>query len=292
MSRFDSILLGDNPFFGVDHLSQERARKKASTSQNLHNALQIIDYSYKLGVRGMVVSTHPTLKDLIYLIKTESDLIDKIEFYPILPYAQGYVLKINEMGLLNTIMDTLSPAGIVNKMKIITSGSLGMIKKDLFKLFQTFIDIELLQLTNVRINTVFLHDVVTDLALALNMKQVFQVFQEHLSNRNINAGLVTKNFPLLVSKLNEWDLDYKYIMTSFNKAGFQMNPSKQECENALNIYKGNVIAMSILAGGFVSLQDAYEYILVQPKIRNLVIGLSSIQHAKDTFGIFLNKTNP
>lgn len=287
MSRFDSILLGDNPFFGVDHLSQERARKKVLASQNFHNALQIIDYSYKMGVKGMVVSTHPTLKDLIHLIKTESDLIDKIEFYTILPYAQGYVLKINEMGLLNTIMDTLSPAGMVNKMKIITSGGLGMIKKDLFKLFRTFIDIELLQLANVKINTVFLHDVVTDLALALNMKQIFQIFQEHLNNRNMNSGLVTKNFPLLVSKLKEWDLDYKYIMTSFNKAGFQMNPSKEECESALNIYKGNVIAMSIFAGGYLPLQDAYEYILAQPKIRNLVVGLSSIQHAKETFSVFL-----
>lgn len=243
-----------------------------------------------MGVKGMVVSTHPTLKDLIHVMKTKSDLIEKIEFYPILPYAQGYVLKINEMGLLNTIMDTLSPAGMINKMKIITSGGIGMIKKDLFKLFRIFIDIELLQLNNVKINTVFLHDVVTDLALSLNMKQIFQIFQEHLNDHNIKAGLVTKNFPLLVSKLNEWDIDYKYIMTSFNKAGFQMNPSKEECENALKTYKGNVVAMSILAGGYVSLNDAYEYTLTQPKIRNLVIGLSSVQHAKDTFGLFCNNT--
>ena len=288
MNRFDSILLGDNPFFGVDHLSQERARKKASTSQNFQNALEVIKYSYKLGVKGMVVSTHPTLKDLIHKIKTESDLIDKMEFYPILPYVQGYVLKINEMGILNTLMDTLSPAGMINKMKIITNGGFGIMKKDLFKLFRTFIDIELLQLKDTKIKVIFLHDVITDLALALNMKQIFQTFQEHLhDNHKVNAGLVTKNFPLLVSKLNEWNLDYKYIMTSFNKAGFQMNPSKEECENALNIYKGNVIAMSILAGGFITLQDANEYILTQSRIRNLVVGLSSVKHAEETFRVFL-----
>jgi len=288
LNRFDSILLGDNPFFGVDHLSQERARKKASTSQNFQNALEVIKYSYKLGVKGMVVSTHPTLKDLIHKIKTESDLIDKMEFYPILPYVQGYVLKINEMGILNTLMDTLSPAGMINKMKIITNGGFGIMKKDLFKLFRTFIDIELLQLKDTKIKVIFLHDVITDLALALNMKQIFQTFQEHLhDNHKVNAGLVTKNFPLLVSKLNEWNLDYKYIMTSFNKAGFQMNPSKEECENALNIYKGNVIAMSILAGGFITLQDANEYILTQSRIRNLVVGLSSVKHAEETFRVFL-----
>jgi len=288
LTRFDSVLLGDNPFFGVDHLSQERARTKAPVSQNFQNALEVIKYSHNLGVKGMVVSTHPTLKDLIHIIKTESDLIDKFEFYPIIPYVQGYVLKINEMGMLNTLMDILSPAGMINKMKIITSGGLGIIKKDLFKLFRTFIDIELLQLNDTKVKTVFLHDVITDLALALNMKQIFQTFHEYLQDyHKVNAGLVTKNFPLLVSKLDEWKLDYKYIMTSFNKIGFQMNPSRQECEKALNIYKGNVIAMSILAGGFISLQDAYEYISTQSRIRNLVVGLSSVQHAKDTFGILL-----
>ena len=289
MTRFDSILLGDNPFFGVDHLSQERARQKATISQNFDNALGVINYCVELGVKGIVVSTHPTLKDLISHIRTKSDLIEKIEFNPILPYAQGYVSKINEKGLINTLMETLNPAGFKNKMKIIAKGGLGVIKRDLFDLFRVFIDIELLQLANTKIKTVFLHDVVTDLALSLNLKNIFETFQEHLhDNYKVNAGLVTKNFPKLTDRLNEWDLNFSNIMTSFNKIGFQMNPSRRECEVSLDKFKGDVIAMSVLAGGYIEPSDAYEYILSQPKIKKIVIGVSSIEHAKKTFGLFLN----
>lgn len=289
MSRFDSVLIGDNPFFGVDHLSQERARTK-STTKDFDNAVQVIKYSHDLGVCGIVVSTHPELRNLIENIKTKSDLIDKFEFYPILPYVQGYVTRINEKGVMNTLTEILDPAGIGNKMKLITRSGLGILKKDLFELFKVFIDIELLQLKNTKMNTVFLHDVVTDLALSLNMKNIFETFQQHLHhNYDVKAGLVTKNFPLLVTKLNEWDIQIPYIMTSFNKIGFQMNPSRQECEKYLEAYNGNVIAMSILAGGYLKPKEAYDYILSFPQIKKTVVGVSTIEHAKETFELFLKK---
>jgi hypothetical protein len=291
LTRFDSVLLGDNPFFGVDHVSQERARSKASKSQNIDNIAEVIKYSFNLGIKGMVVSTHPALKALIDKLRSErSEILEKFEFYPILPYAQGYVAKINEKGMINTIIETLSSGSFKNKMKIVTKGGIGVIRKDIFELFKVFIDIELLQLKNTKINTVFLHDVITDLALSLNMKKIFEVFQEYLhENYKVNAGLVTKNFPRLINKLNEWGLEYSTVMTSFNKIGFQMNPSREECEKALDRFEGQVVAMSILAGGYLELNDAYQYILTQQKIKKIVVGVSSIEHARKTFGLLLNK---
>ena len=73
------------------------------------------------------------------------------------------------------------------------------------------------------------------------------------------------------------------IMTSFNKAGFLMNPSRVECENSLQNYDGNVIAMNILAGEYLELNEACNYILSIPRIRNVVVGASSTEHAKKTF---------
>jgi hypothetical protein len=45
----------------------------------------------------------------------------------------------------------------------------------------------------------------------------------------------------------------------------------------------------VLAGGFLEPNEAYSYILSQPKIRSVVIGVSSVLHAKKTFEVFLNK---
>jgi hypothetical protein len=293
-AKIESVLLGDNPFCGVDHLSQERAREKASQSQNFDNMLEVMNYSINAGAKGMVVSTHSKLKDFVdYSISKKSDLIKRIEFFPILPYVQGYVLKINEKGLLRTLMDILSPpVGFQKKLKIMTKGGLGAIRRDFFELFKVLIDTELMRIQSLNIKTVFLHDVLTDLALSLNLRNAFKVFQEHLHDEyDIEAGLVTKNFPKLVYKLDEWNLNFATIMTSFNKVGFQMNPSRESCEECLLNYRGDIIAMSILAGGYLRLNEAYEYILSQPKIKNVVIGISSVAHAQNTLQLLLNKEN-
>jgi len=179
-----SILLGDNPFFGVSHLSQEISRQKAAKSQNFNNILDVMNSSFNLGINKMVVSTHPQLNNLIQHIKNNSQLIDKFEFYPILPYAQGYVSKVNEMGMINALKDILKSASFQNKISIIAKGGLGALRKDFFKLFKVLIDIELLKLQDSKINTVFLHDVLTDLALSLGMKKVFQTFQEHIHEKH------------------------------------------------------------------------------------------------------------
>jgi len=287
-----SILLGDNPFFGVSHLSQEIARQKAAKSQNFDNILEVMNFSFNMGINKMVVSTHPQLKDLIMHIKNNSELINKFEFYPIIPYVQGYISKVNDMGMINALKDILNSANFQNKISILTKGGLGVLRKDFFKLFKVLIDIELLKLQNSKINTVFLHDVLTDLALSLDMKKVFQTFQEQIHEKyKVKSGLVTKNFPLLVSKLKEWDLEFPHIMTSFNPIGFQMSPNREQCESALSEYNGEVIAMSVLAGGFLPLQEAYHYLSTLQKVKTLVVGVSSSDHAKTTFELFLDK-NP
>lgn len=289
LTRFDSIVLGDNPFFGIDHLSNERSRKRSKQYQNFDLAVEIIKSSYELGIRDMMVGTRPRLNELIKSLKKNSNLHKKFKFHAVLPYTQDYVLKLSEKGMTNTIKDILIKGGLRNDLKILGSGSVGFLKKDFFKLFKVFIDIQMFQLNNLDVKTVYLHPVLTDLALALNMRKVFEVFREHLhDSHKVKAGLCTKNFPILVSRLDDWDLEYSYIMTSFNKAGFLMNPSIEECEKTLSKYDGRVMAMNVFAGGYLGLDQASEYIMSQSKIRDIVVGISSVEHAKQTFTQFVN----
>jgi hypothetical protein len=289
LARIDSILLGDNPFFGVDHLSQERAREKASKSQAFSNIIDVIDYCFSAGANGMVVSTNPKLRELLLNIKAKQGLVQKLVFNPILPYAQGYVVKVNEKGLVNTLMEILSQASLQDKFKILAKSGIGAMTRDFYRVFKAFIDLELLPLQETRMGTVFLHDVITDLALALDLRRVFETFQEYIHDAyGKKAGFVTKNFPLLVNALNEWNLRDVDIMTSFNSVGFQMNPSKHECEHSLLKCNEKVIAMSILAGGYIEPLAAKQYISSLPSISTVVIGISSIEHAKETLKLFLD----
>ena len=280
-------MLGDNPFFGVDHLSYERGRERAANNNNFDSAVEVIKCAHERGMKEMVVGTRPRLHELIDNIKQNSNLLEKISFNPILPYAQDYVLKLSQKGLIGTIKEVLGGAGLQNELKIITKGGFGFLKKDLHELFRVLIDVELIKLKGLKIKTVYLHPILTDLALALDMKGIFETFYDHLENSyKVQAGLSTKNFPALVVKLNEWGLKFSDIMTSFNKAGFLMNPSREKCEKTLSNYDGGVTAMNIFAGGYLGFEEASDYILSQSNIKKIVVGASSLKHTKETFEIY------
>ncbi|RMF29382.1 MAG: hypothetical protein D6752_06090 [Candidatus Nitrosothermus koennekii] len=284
MHSIDPILLGDNPLMGVDHLSQERARLRGIASAN--QIIELLELSYNMNVKGFVVSTHPQVKTLIEYMLNNTDLHKKISFYPILPYAYGYVRQMTEEGVVSTINNALAPANIQKKVKIMFSGGLSMLKKDVNGLLKTFIDVELLPFNNVNIRCVLLHDVLTDLALSLKLKNIFELFIEQINDKyNAIPGFVTKNFARLVRQLQEWDMDKHVIMAPFNEVGFQMNPSRKECECALRDCKSDVIAMSTLAAGYLKPKEAYKYIFSLPKMDSIVVGVSKKEHAKETFSL-------
>ncbi|MEM4323893.1 MAG: hypothetical protein QXO37_08570, partial [Candidatus Nitrosocaldaceae archaeon] len=169
---------------------------------------------------------------------------------------------------------------------------LSMLRKDINGLLKTFVDVELLPFNNVNVRCIFLHDVLVDLALALRLREIFELFIEHVEDKHhARVGFVTKNFARLVRQLDEWGIDDKVIMAPFNKVGFQMNPSREECERALRECKHDVIAMSTLAAGYLKPEEAYEYLFKLPNIRSVVVGVSSKKHAEETFRLLLIKYN-
>jgi len=278
------ILLGDNPFFGIDHLSQERARKRMKEMNAFRKITDIMEFVSSFGVKGFVVSAHPQMKDLIKHMETNTNILKKYEFYPILPYAQGYVSKVTEKGIINTINDVFSQGSIQTRLKIILKGSSGYIRKDFEKLLQTFIDIELLPFSPAKKKIVFLHNVITDLAISLGMKKIIEGFTNHIEKQyGLKTGLITLNFPKTVKTLENWDMEPPVIMTSFNPIGYQMNPSKHECENYLP--KANIIAMNVMAGGFLKPKESFDYIS-KMDINSVVLGMSTKEHAKETIEIF------
>lgn len=282
------ILLGDNPFFGIDHLSQERARDRLRILTSFEKITEVMEHVVELGVNGFVVSTHPNLRSLIMHMKNNTALLTKMEFYPIFPYVQGYVTKVTEKGTAGAINDILSGVNIKDKFRILMKGSIGYLMKDADRIIRSFIDLELDSVKDVKINTVFLHDVITDLIIGLNLKEVLEMYVNYTSKHyQKKVGLVTKNFPLLMKKIAEWNITVSSIMTSFNPIGYQMNPSKIECENNLKQFSKG-IAMNVLAGGFVKPQFAADY-LSEINVKTAVIGMSTKEHATETINTFMRK---
>jgi hypothetical protein len=285
----DPIILGHNQFIGVDHLSQERARGRVDLFSDSQKILDVIKMSYELGGTGMMLSTHQRACQIMEAVGSEQELSRNMNFYPLIPYVQGYVRRANEMGVLGMLSDALQPASTSNKLKILFKGGINVMKKDLLALLSSLIDIELLPFNKFNVEAVFLHNVLTDLALSLNAKNIFEFYIDYINdNYGVKPAFGTMNFPMLVERFNEWGIKRPLVMASFNKIGFQMNPSREDCERILREYDVDVLAMSTLASGYLKPNEAYDYLFSLPNIRSVVVGVSSREHAIETFNIIQN----
>jgi hypothetical protein len=104
------------------------------------------------------------------------------------------------------------------------------------------------------LDSLLLHQLITDTALALDLDWVFTSYVDFLEKGNITPGFNTGNFPFLVNKFVEWGINLERVVIAapFNKVGFQMTPSIEECEKTLELLPApNVIAISLLAAGYL-----------------------------------------
>ena len=62
-----------------------------------------------------------------------------------------------------------------------------------------------------------------------------------------------------------------------------MNPSREAYEKCLSTDNNTVLAMASLASGRLKPEEAYSY-LGEQNIQHVVVGLSSREHAEETFG--------
>ncbi len=54
----DLLLLGDNQFFGINHMSEEKARAQAIRFQDTSAIIDVIDIALDHGIRTLMCTTH------------------------------------------------------------------------------------------------------------------------------------------------------------------------------------------------------------------------------------------
>jgi hypothetical protein len=282
-STLDPVILGHNPFFGIDHLSQAVGNEKSRRFETPRQILEILHCCHELGVRGMMMSTHPRANAVCAEMERESATFTDWRVYPLIPYVNKYVRSANEKGLVNVLLDALSQATFRQKFELLMRGGRGVVGRDIRQALPLLVDIELMPFQRLPLGAVFLHDVLTDLALGLGLDWVLGLFQEHIVERyRVPAGFVTKNLPLLCDRLVALGLPQPVVMASFNAAGFGMNPNPLQCVEVLGRTEVTFVAMNTLASGHLSPETAFRYLAQFPWVRSVVVGVSRKDHATET----------
>jgi len=292
-----ALLVGDNPFHNISHLSQERTRFRDKTVTVPELAADLILTAVDNGANGFMFSVSETTLAILRVLR-EKGRIDQLGLYAIVPYAYEYVRMSTQVGgisgLTKKVVGRIVATG---NLKALATGFLGFLMTDPERLLKTYLIYEINRIRaaagkRIDLESVMLHEVITDLALALNLDSIFKAHIDYMSELGITPGFNTCNFVYLVDKFREWNIDLGQVVVAspFNKVGFQMTTSQENNEAALRrLPKPIVIAISVLAAGYLKPLEALEYISTLPNLRGLAIGVSNKSHAIETFNLVEQK---
>jgi len=287
------LLVGDNPFHKISHFSQERTRLRDPALSSPENAANLIVTSLENGANGFMFSVSDTTLSILRAVQ-QKDIVNFPVLYAIVPYAYEYVTLATQVGGISGVAKKLAKQIVTSgNLKAMVTGLQGTVGMDLVSLMKTYLMYEIDRIRaaagkHANIESMLLHEIITDMGLALRLDWLFKSYVDFMLELGITPGFNTCNLAYLVNRFKGWDIDMNGIViaTPCNKVGFQMNPSRNECEDALReLPTSSVIAISILAAGYLQIQEATDYVARLPNIKGVAVGVSRQSQARETFGV-------
>lgn len=244
----------------------------------------MIDTAYDCGIHAFMFNTHDKVAELCDHFRANPEKYSDIRLYPSMPYAHKYANAVNEKGMIGAISEfVFSGRSAGQAIGTIIRGGMSVINKDMIEVMRLLVDAEMRMFKGLNVRAIFLQNIVTDLLLGMKAKKVFVEFSDHIKDTyGVDPGFNSMNMPRLVEFLLECGIENPIVCSSINKAGYLMCPNRQAYEKVLAEKSFRAMAMSILASGAVSAQEAVEYVCGLPKVQSIVFGASSRGHIQQT----------
>ena len=275
------ILFGDNQFFGVNHVSDEKSRQMSIKYRHDEAILKTLKIANTSGIDTFMCTTHDRMITIVNKMINDERL-QHMAIYPCLPYAHKYANAVTELGVLGTVKQYL-PGNYISSL---FKGGIAFLSKDYISMMELMVDAELKMFKHASTPVIFLQNVVTDLLLGLGMKDVLKAFHYHIIKKyNAEPGYITMNMPKLTEMLLSVGIEHPIICSSINVDGFRMSGGKEIYESYLRKGKSRNIAMQIFSGGNTSPSKAIEYVCSLPNIESILFGSSSKENIFQTVGL-------
>jgi len=269
----DRILFGDNQFFGVNHMSEEKARAQAMQFQDVSAILHVLDVAYEEGIRTFMCTTHDRMTEICDYFRAHASKYPDYQFFPCMPYAHKYANAVTEHGAMEALRMFLPEEGGLSTM---LKGGAALARKDVEAMTQLLVDAEMKPFHGLSTPVIFIQNVVADLLLGIGMKDAFRFFADHVKARyGAEPGFITMNLPRMLDALAEVGIDNPIVCASINKIGFRMCGGVASYEKAIAERRFRAIAMSALASGAIGPREGLEYVCRQRGIAAIVFGASS-----------------
>ena len=276
----DRLLFGDNQFFGVNHMSEEKARAQQMRFQDIGAVIDVLDAAYDEGVTTFMCTTHDRIALICDHVRANPERYSEFTFFPGMPYAHKYANAVTEEGMLGALKRFLPSEGL---MDAAMRGGASVAKKDIEGITTLLIDAEMKMFEGLNAPVIWLQNIVVDLLLGLGFKDAFAIFAEHVKRRyNAEPGFITMNMPLLLDALDDVGVENPIVCSNINKIGFRMSGGFEAYERALREREFRAVAMSVYASGAIPPREAIEWVCNQPNIEAIVFGASSRANIRNT----------
>ncbi|MBS1916852.1 MAG: hypothetical protein JST87_11285 [Bacteroidetes bacterium] len=275
----ERILFGDNQFFAVNHISDEKSRAQSIRFKDDAAIIKTLDDAREAGIDTFMCTTHDRILNICNIIRANPEKYKTFKIFPCMPYAHKYANAVTELGIAGTLKQYV-PGNFIGSL---FKGGVAFLSKDYLAIMELLIDSEMKMFKGINTPVIFLQNVITDLLLGLRANEVLVAYHHYVKKKyNAEAGFITMNMPKLLSVLEENGIQNPIICSSINKAGFRMSGGKEIYEKTLQTKKVRAIAMQVLGGGAISPKDAIEYVCRLPNVESILFGASSKGNINET----------
>lgn len=282
-NTMDRLLFGDNQFFGVNHMSEEKARAGQIRFQDTSAIMSVLDSAYDEGVRTFMCTTHDRIAEVAECVRANPERYAGMKFFPCMPYAHKYANAVTDDGFLGAIRRFLPDEGLIDS---ISRGTSSIVRKDIEGLTTLLIDAELKMFAGLETPVIWLQNVVVDLLLGLGFTDALQIFADHVRKRyGAEPGFITMNLPKLLDDLDSVGIQNPIVCANINKIGFRMSGGVDAYLEAMQARPFRAVAMSVFASGAIPPREAIEWVCGLPNIESIVFGASSRANIASTVSL-------
>ena len=276
----DKLLFGDNQFFGVNHMSEEKARQQQMRFQRTEAVIEVLEDAYDEGVTTFMCTTHDRIAEVADHFRARRAEFPDFTFLPGMPYAHKYANAVTTDGMLGALKRFTPNAGFVDAAM---RGTSSLARKDIAGIVTLLVDAEMKMFNGLPTPVIWLQNVVTDLLLGLGFDEAFTIFDEHVrSAYGAEPGFITMNLPMLTERLAARGLQNPIVCANINKIGFRMSGGMEAYRRAMESQSFRAVAMSVYASGAIPPDEAIAWVCEQPNLEAIVFGASSRRNIRST----------
>lgn len=275
----DRIIFGDNQFFAVNHISDEKSRAQSIKFKDDSAIIKTLDIAIASGINTFMCTTHDRIANICDIIRKDPKKYQDFKIYPCMPYAHKYANAVTDLGIAGTLKQYV-PGNFLGSL---VKGGVAYLSKDYISIMELLIDAEMKMFKGINTPVIFLQNVITDLLLGLGMTEFLVAYAKYIKQKyNAEPGFITMNLPKLLDALEKGGITNPIICASINKVNFRMSGGKDLYEKTLSEGKCRIIAMQVLGGGAIPAGEALEYVSNLPNVESILFGASSKQNIENT----------